>query len=126
MREVLLVFFGGGLGSVARYLVNLNITRVAGWTFPLGVMVINITGSFLMGLVAAYFVGRYDVWSEDTRLFLATGILGGYTTFSAYSLDAANLIERGELALAGTYVAGSVILSIFGLFCGLWAMRAFN
>eukprot|EP01037_Dinobryon_pediforme_P017996 gene17996-18232_t len=85
MKEILLVFCGGGVGSVARYLVNLNITRMLGWTFPFGVMFINITGSCLMGLVAGYFLGRTDVLSQDMRLLLATGILGGYTTFSAYS-----------------------------------------
>ena len=124
MKEILLVFCGGGVGSVARYLVNLNITRMLGWTFPFGVMFINISGSFLMGLVAGYFLGRTDALSQDMRLLLATGILGGYTTFSAYSLDAANLMQRGEVGLAGTYIAGSVVLSISGLFCGLWAMRA--
>ncbi len=124
MKEILLVFCGGGVGSVARYLVNHNITRLLGWKFPFGVMFINITGSFLMGLVAGYFLGRTDALSQDMRLLLATGILGGYTTFSAYSLDAANLMQRGEVGLAGTYIAGSVVLSISGLFCGLWAMRA--
>lgn len=130
MKEIFIVLGGGGLGSVARYLVNLNVTRAMAlrfpdWpVFPFGVMLINVTGSFLMGLVAGLFATRFDAFSQDMRLFLATGILGGYTTFSAFSLDVANLIERGDVVLAFAYVAGSVILSVLGLFIGLWMMRA--
>jgi len=123
MKEIIAIFLGGGIGSVLRYLVNLQITRLAGWAFPLGILTINVTGSLLMGMVAGYFIGKTDVWSQDVRLFLATGILGGYTTFSAFSLDAANLIQRGEPGTAAFYVGASVLFSIIGLFCGLWVIK---
>ena len=87
--------------------------------------VINITGSLVMGLIAGWFALTAGA-SQDWRLFLTTGILGGYTTFSAFSLDAALLYERGELGQAAFYVVGSVVLSIAGLFAGLWLVRAFS
>jgi CrcB protein len=93
--------------------------------FPWGTFVINITGSTVMGLIAGYLAFRGEA-SQPWRLFLMTGILGGYTTFSAYSLDAALLYERGELGLAALYVIGSVVLSIVGLFAGLALVRQFS
>ena len=118
----LLVFIGGGLGSTLRYLVNIISGRLLGTAFPYHTFFINITGSTVMGLVAGYFAFRGDA-SQSWRLFLMTGILGGYTTFSAYSLDAALLYERGELGLALFYVIGSVVFSIAGLFAGMALMR---
>src|SRR5471030_844693 len=118
----LLVFVGGGLGSVLRYLVNVICPRLFGTAFPYHTFIINITGSTVMGLIAGYFAFKGDA-SQSWRLFLMTGILGGYTTFSAYSLDAALLYERGELGLAAFYVLGSVGFSILGLFAGLALMR---
>ena len=85
-------------------------------------MIENVTGSLVMGLLAAYFAFKGDA-SQHWRLFLTTGVLGGYTTFSAFSLDAALLYERGEIGLAALYVLGSVVLSIGGLFAGLALMR---
>jgi CrcB protein len=119
----LLVFVGGGLGSTLRYLVNVVCPRFLGADFPYHTFIINITGSTIMGLVAGYFASRGDA-SQSWRLFLTTGILGGYTTFSAFSLDAAVLYERGELGSAAFYVLGSVILSIAGLFAGLALVRS--
>ena len=118
----LLVFFGGGLGATLRHLVNLACARGIGIGFPWGTLIINITGSTAMGLIAGYLAFK-GVASQPWRLFLMTGILGGYTTFSAFSLDAALLYERGELGLAAAYVLGSVVLSIAGLFAGLAVMR---
>jgi fluoride exporter len=118
----LLVFIGGGLGSTLRYLVNVVSGRLLGTAFPYHTFFINITGSTVMGLVAGYFAFRGDA-SQSWRLFLMTGILGGYTTFSAYSLDAALLYERGEIGLALFYVVGSVVFSIAGLFAGMALMR---
>ena len=118
----LLVFFGGGLGATLRHLVNLGCARGIGIGFPWGTLIINITGSTAMGLIAGYLAFK-GVASQPWRLFLMTGILGGYTTFSAFSLDAALLYERGELGLAAAYVLGSVVLSIAGLFAGLAVMR---
>ncbi|MEH2622647.1 CrcB protein [Bradyrhizobium sp. AZCC 1719] len=121
----LLVFFGGGLGATLRHLINLICARCLGTAFPWGTFIINITGSTAMGLIAGYLAFKGEA-SQPWRLFLMTGVLGGYTTFSAYSLDAALLYERGELGLAALYVIGSVVLSIAGLFGGLALVRQFT
>ncbi|WP_213288922.1 fluoride efflux transporter CrcB [Bradyrhizobium sp. sGM-13] len=121
----LLVFFGGGLGATLRHLINLTCARWLGTSFPWGTFIINISGSTAMGLIAGYLAFKGEV-SQPWRLFLMTGVLGGYTTFSAYSLDAALLYERGELGLAALYVIGSVMLSIAGLFGGLALVRQFT
>jgi CrcB protein len=121
----LLVFVGGGLGASLRHFINVTCSRCMGPGFPWGTFVINITGSTVMGLIAGYLAFRGEA-SQPWRLFLMTGILGGYTTFSAYSLDAALLYERGEFGLAALYVIGSVVLSIVGLFAGLALVRQFS
>jgi CrcB protein len=121
----LLVFFGGGLGATLRHLINLTCARWLGTGFPWGTFIINISGSTAMGLIAGYLAFKGEA-SQPWRLFLMTGVLGGYTTFSAYSLDAALLYERGELGLAALYVIGSVMLSIAGLFGGLALVRQFT
>ena len=113
---------GGALGAVARYLVALACARLFGIGFPAGTFIINITGSIIMGLVAGYLAFKGGP-SQHWRLFLMTGVLGGYTTFSAFSLDAALLYERGQIALTLIYVLGSVVLSIAGLFAGLALVR---
>ena len=118
----LLVFFGGGLGAALRHAVNMGCARAFGMSFPFGTFIINITGSTLMGLIAGYLAFKGEA-SQPWRLFIMTGILGGYTTFSAYSLDAALLYERGEMGSALFYVLGSVVFSIAGLFAGLALMR---
>ena len=118
----LLVFIGGGLGATLRHVVNVTCAKCLGTAFPYGTFIINISGSTVMGLIAAYLALKGGA-SQPWRLFLMTGILGGYTTFSAFSLDTALLYERGELALAALYVVGSVGLSIAGLFAGLALVR---
>jgi CrcB protein len=118
-----IVFLGGGLGAALRHGINLGAARLLGNGFPYATFVINVTGSFAMGLIAAWFAFKGDA-SQHWRLFLTTGILGGYTTFSTFSLDAALLYERGEIALAATYVIGSVLLGLAGLFAGLAIVRA--
>ena len=118
----LLVFIGGGLGSCLRHAVNVICPRLFGSGFPYHTFIINITGSTIMGLVAGYLAFKGDA-VQSWRLFLMTGILGGYTTFSAFSLDAALLYERGEIGLALFYVLGSVVFSIAGLFAGLALVR---
>jgi fluoride exporter len=118
----LLVFFGGGLGASLRHAVNMACAKYMGAAFPWSTFIINISGSIVMGLIAGYLAFRGEA-SQPWRLFLMTGILGGYTTFSAFSLDAALLYERGELTLAALYVLGSVVLSIAGLFAGLALVR---
>jgi len=119
-----IVFLGGGVGAALRHGINLAVARGFGTAFPYSTLLINVTGSFIMGAVAAYFAFKGDA-SQHWRLFLTTGILGGYTTFSAFSLDAALLYERGELGLAALYVGASVVLSIVGLFAGLALVRSF-
>ena len=121
----LIVFLGGGIGAAMRHGINLAVARALGTAFPYGTLLINITGSLIMGLVAAYFAFKGDA-SQHWRLFLTTGILGGYTTFSAFSLDAALLYERGEIGMAALYVAASVALSIAGLFAGFALVRHFT
>jgi CrcB protein len=118
----LLVFIGGGLGSTLRQIVNLVSPRIFGTAFPYHTFIINITGSTIMGLIAGYLAFKGEA-SQPWRLFLMTGILGGYTTFSAFSLDTALLYERGEIGLAVLYVVGSVVISIVGLFAGLALIR---
>jgi CrcB protein len=121
----LLVFIGGGLGASLRHAVNMICARGLGTAFPYGTFIINISGSIIMGLIAGYLAFRGEA-SQHWRLFLMTGILGGYTTFSAFSLDAALLYERGEIGLALFYVLGSVVFSIGGLFAGLALVRHFS
>ena len=117
-----LVFIGGGIGSSLRHTINVLCARSIGTAFPYGTFIINITGSTVMGLIAGYLAFKGGA-SQPWRLFLMTGVLGGYTTFSAFSLDAALLYERGEIALSLFYVLGSVALSIAGLFAGLALVR---
>jgi CrcB protein len=117
-----IVFLGGGLGAAFRHGMNLLVGRTLGTGFPYATLIINISGSIVMGLIAGYFAFKGGA-SQHWRLFLTTGILGGYTTFSAFSLDAALLYERGELGAAALYVVGSVVLSILGLFAALYIMR---
>ena len=121
----LVVFLGGGIGAAMRHGMNLTVARMLGTAFPYGTLLINVTGSLIMGLVAGYFAFKGDA-SQHWRLFLTTGILGGYTTFSAFSLDAALLYERGEVGLAALYVVASVALSILGLFAGFALVRQFT
>jgi CrcB protein len=118
----LLVFIGGGLGSTLRHVVNIVCQRLLGTNFPYHTFIINITGSTIMGLIAGYLAFKGDA-AQSWRLFLMTGVLGGYTTFSAFSLDAALLYERGAVGLTLLYVLGSVVLSILGLFAGLALVR---
>jgi CrcB protein len=118
----LIVFFGGGIGAALRHGVNLAAARLLGTAFPCATMFENVTGSLVMGLLAAYFSFKGGP-GQHWRLFLTTGILGGYTTFSTFSLDAALLYERGELGLSALYVLLSVALSIGGLFAGLAIVR---
>jgi CrcB protein len=121
----LIVFLGGGLGAALRHGVNLTSARLLGTAFPYATLFENVTGSLAMGLLAGYFAFRSGA-AQEWRLFLTTGVLGGYTTFSAFSLDAALLYERGELGLAALYVIASVALSIGGLFAGLALVRHFS
>jgi CrcB protein len=117
-----IVFAGAGFGGALRHGINLAAARLFGLGFPYGTLIVNVLGSFAMGLLAGYFLVRTGV-PQPLRLFLTTGVLGGFTTFSAFSLDAALLVERHAYWLAAAYVAGSVVASIFALFAGLVTFR---
>lgn len=124
MKAYLLVFLGAGLGGMARHGANVAVTRAFGQEFPWGIFIINITGCLFMGLIAGWLAFRAQhVWSQDVRLLLTTGVLGGYTTFSAFSLDFATLWERGAHVEAFVYVAGSLVLSLVAVFVGLTLVR---
>ncbi|MCJ2034081.1 fluoride efflux transporter CrcB [Methylobacterium sp. J-068] len=116
----LIVFLGAGLGGMARHGVGLLALRY-GTAFPYGTMGINILGSILMGVLAGWYTMRGG--SQHLRLFLATGILGGFTTFSSYALEGILLLERGEVGAALIYILGSVVLGLAGLLLGLMLMR---
>ncbi|MDP9422716.1 MAG: fluoride efflux transporter CrcB [Pseudomonadota bacterium] len=117
----LLVFIGGGLGSIARHGINRAGLTLLGPGFPWWTLGVNVLGSFLIGLLAGLF-GAMGT-EHNARLFLVTGFLGGFTTFSAFSLDALTLWERGALLQAGLYVAGSIILSLMAAAIGLMLSR---
>lgn len=122
MHAYLIVFAGAGLGGAMRHGVNMAALRMFGPGFPVATLAVNVLGSFLMGLLFALFSVKGDA-PTGLRLFLATGVLGGFTTFSAFSLDAALLYEQGQGVLALIYVMASVILALSGLFLGMGAAR---
>nr|WP_245710864.1 fluoride efflux transporter CrcB [Citreimonas salinaria] len=113
------VALGGALGASARYLTGIAALRLLGAGFPWGTLIVNVAGSFAMGALVVVLM------QSDSRLgpFLITGVLGGFTTFSAFSLDAVALFERGQAGLAAGYVAASVVLSLGALFAGLVLFR---
>jgi fluoride exporter len=118
----LIVFLGGGLGAALRHGVNIACMRLLGAGFPYATLFENVSGSLVMGLLAGIFAFRGGI-PQHWQLFLTTGILGGYTTFSTFSLDVALLYERGAFGLAALYGLASVLLAISGLFAGLWIVR---
>ncbi|WP_313452613.1 fluoride efflux transporter CrcB [Brevundimonas sp.] len=128
MTRFLLVAIGGAIGSVARYGLGVAAGRWApnaGW--PVGTFAANAIGGLLMGLLVGWLAFRGGAQQEAVRLFAAVGLLGGFTTFSSYSLEAVQMIERRQIGLAAAYVIGSVILAIGALFVGLMiARRAFG
>ena len=117
-----IVFAGAGIGGALRHGVNLAAVRMFGFGFPYGTLMVNVIGSLAMGLLAGYFAFRMGI-PQHVRLFLTTGVLGGFTTFSAFSLDAALLMERHAYWSAAAYVLGSVFLSLLALFVGLSLFR---
>lgn len=123
MIHTLLVAFGGAIGAALRHLTNNASLRWLGPGYPWGTLAVNVVGSFLMGAIVELIARRLGA-STELRLFLATGILGGYTTFSAFSLDAVLMWERGAAVAALGYVAFSVVLSLAALVGGLALGRA--
>jgi CrcB protein len=123
MSTTLLIGAGGALGAMARYLLSPLVTQVMGTQFPCGILCVNLAGCFAMGLVAGAGLQAIPL-SDGMKAFLATGILGGFTTFSAFSLDAVQLVERGQSMDAAFYVIASVTGSIAALIAGLALVRA--
>ena len=119
----LAVFIGGGLGAALRHGVNRASLAWLGPAFPYGTLLVNVTGGLLMGAIAELLLIKGG-GSQEFRLFLTTGLLGGFTTFSAFSLEAGLMWQRSEFAALGAYVAASVLLSIGALFAGMAAVRA--
>jgi len=118
-----LVFLGGGVGAAARHAVNRAALTLAGPDYPAGTLVVNVTGSIAMGMLAAWFAFRGETTTAPERLFLTTGVLGGFTTFSAFALDATLLWERHDIGAVLLYVGSSVLLSVAGLIGGLFLVR---
>jgi len=123
MPVILQVALGGAIGASMRHLSGGMMIRALGTGFPYGTMFVNIVGSFLMGLAAIYLMERMDGSFGRFAPFLMTGILGGFTTFSAYSLDALYLIERGRVLAALVYMGGSVALAMLALVAGMAIAR---
>ncbi len=122
MRLLLYAAAGGAIGTVARHLANVGFGRWLGAGFPWSTLFVNVVGGFLMGAVIEALALRFD-GSLELRTFIATGILGGFTTFSAFSMDAVLMMQRGETAMAAVYIGASVVLSIMALLAGLWLTR---
>ena len=120
---LLAVALGGALGSLARYFVAGAVQSAAWPGFPWGIFVVNISGGFIMGLIVELSALKLNL-TPEVRAFLTVGILGGYTTFSTFSLDSVLLIQRGQWSAAAAYMVGSTVLSVLALFVGLWLVRA--
>jgi CrcB protein len=122
MKQILLVGLGGGIGAISRYkLGGWILHHSIDWRFPLGTFVVNVLGCLVAGVLAGL-VERHDLFSPDTRLLLFTGLLGGFTTFSAFGVETAFLLRRGEVAVAITYVLASVLIGLALLWLGMAAI----
>lgn len=123
MKLLILAAMGGAVGAATRFAVSVGATRLLGHGFPWGTLVVNVIGCLIMGCLIEAIALRYSV-THEVRTFLITGVLGGLTTFSAFSLDFATLVERKAHLTAAFYLGASVGLSIFALFAGLAIVRA--
>ena len=123
MNKLLLVAAGGAVGSVARYLVGVGAMRVMGSGWPYGTFTVNIVGGFLMGCLASWLALRGNGSGEPWRVLLGVGVMGGFTTFSSFSLETALMIQKRDYVPAVSYAAASVLLSVAALFAGLLIVR---
>ena len=123
MDKIMLVAAGGAVGAVARYLAGIGATRALGSGWPYGTLTVNVVGGFAMGLLAATLALRGGADQDRWRVLLGVGVLGGFTTFSAFSLEVALMIERRQLPQAFGYSVLSVLLSVAALFAGLMLAR---
>lgn len=126
MMNLVYVAAGGAIGSVLRFLLQHVVGEAAGKDFPYGTMLVNITGSFAMGALIGWLARATPQNPEDIRLFVAVGVLGGFTTFSSFSLDAITLFEQGRLGAMSAYIFASVICSLLGLLAGLQLVKALS
>ena len=123
MKPLLLIALGGGIGAVTRYKLGGWVVHLApGWRFPIGTFTINVLGSLVAGILAGL-IEKHGLFSEDTRLFLFAGVLGGFTTFSAFGMDTVTLYRRGEMGIAAGYAVLSVLCGIAVLALGFSAVR---
>ena len=122
MKLLVWAMVGGALGSGARHLVNVGFGRWLGAGFPWWTLFVNVTGCLLMGVLIEALALRFQ-GSVELRTLLATGVLGGYTTFSAFSMDFAHLMQKHDYVYAGAYLVGSVVFSILAVYAGLWLTR---
>ncbi|KAA3509857.1 fluoride efflux transporter CrcB [Agrobacterium rosae] len=123
MLNIALVAIGGAIGSIARYLVGVWSVRLAGPNFPWGTLTVNVVGAFLIGLTVEVIARRFDA-SSEMRVLLVTGVIGGFTTWSSFTLDAVVLFERGEIGLSALYLGASLLVSFAAIFAGLALGRA--
>ena len=123
MQAYLLVGAGGAVGAMGRYGLSVLVGHFWRTSFPLATLMINVLGSLAMGLLIGFLTRTLPPWQNEVRLFVAVGVLGGFTTFSAFSLDAITLIERGQWGHAIVYALLSVMVSVTALFLGLLVMR---
>ncbi|MBI1256741.1 MAG: fluoride efflux transporter CrcB [Chloroflexi bacterium] len=122
MQMILAIAAGGAVGAVLRHFLNSGVAHILGTGFPWGIFVANILGSFVMGCMITGFAFVYEP-PQLARAFLTVGMLGAFTTFSTFSLDAVTLIQRGDMLAAGFYIVGSVVLALAGLFSGMALVR---
>lgn len=125
MSTLFYIALGGALGASARHIVGQSVQKLTGSAFPLGTLSVNVLGSFLMGILIGWLTFKVG-GGQNWRLFLGVGILGGFTTFSAFSLDAILLMEKKAYGLMAAYIGGSILLSLLALFLGLIIMRRFG
>ncbi|HTO14453.1 MAG TPA: fluoride efflux transporter CrcB [Edaphocola sp.] len=122
IRTIILVGLGGGIGSVLRYLTSVLIAKYSHTIFPWATLVVNILGSLIIGLLIGFF-SRGDLSHPDLKFLLVVGFCGGYTTFSAFSIESINLFQSGNSALAFIYITASVLISLTAVWVGLIVMK---
>lgn len=122
MKIFFIVFMGAGLGGAMRHVINVASTRFLGVQYATATMLVNIIGCLLMGMLIDYLALRAEI-PQCWRLFITTGVLGGFTTFSAFSLETVLMYQRGQMLYAAWYAVGSVVLSVLGLLVGMWLVR---
>lgn len=122
VKSILIIWLGGGIGSVLRYLVQVGINKLVTVTFPAGTFIVNITGCFIIGLLYAV-ANKYLAFTAEWRLFLITGLCGGYTTFSSFSYEGISLFKQGNFTYFFLYVILSVVVGLFATIAGLSILK---